>query len=123
MDGYETIMPSIDKVYKISLVRGHIILYTCVIVLEYQPSGTGGTRSPPAKATGSGNRSYIIKPSNQLLLKKFFDSIIPSMKTSKIQNGHQGAPKWPTGSGKWFRFLGAPIIFRYISFLIRALLL
>ena len=22
------------------------------------------------------------------------------MKTSKIQNGRQGAPKWPTGSGK-----------------------
>ena len=22
------------------------------------------------------------------------------MRTSKIQNGRQGAPKWPTGSGK-----------------------
>ena len=34
--------------------------------------------------------------------------------TCKIQNGHQGAPKWPTGSGKLstHRFLGAPINFR-----------
>ena len=31
----------------------------------------------------------------------------------KIQNGRQGAPKWPTGSGKWCtpRFLGAPVNF------------
>ena len=36
-----------------------------------------------------------------------------------------GAPKWPTGSGKGCtpRFLGAPVNFRKISFLIRALLL
>ena len=36
----------------------------------------------------------------QLLLNKCFDLIIPPMKPSKIQNGHQGAPKWPTESGK-----------------------
>ena len=37
-----------------------------------------------------------------------------SMGTSKIHNGRQGAPKWPTGSGKGFtpRFLGAPTNFR-----------
>ena len=31
-----------------------------------------------------------------------------------IQNGRQGAPKWPTGSGKGSnpRFLGAPVNFR-----------
>ena len=34
----------------------------------------------------------------QLLLNKFFNSITPSMRTSKIQNDHQGTPKWPTGS-------------------------
>ena len=44
------------------------------------------------------------------------------MRISKIQNGHQGASKWPTGSGKWStpNFLGAPVNFRKISFLIRA---
>ena len=38
----------------------------------------------------------------------------PSMRTTKIQNGRQGAPKWPTGSGKRCtrRFLGAPVNFR-----------
>ena len=32
------------------------------------------------------------------------------MRTSKIQNGYQQAPKWVTGSGKGSnpRFLGAP---------------
>ena len=32
----------------------------------------------------------------------------------KIQNGRQGAPKWPTGSGKGStpRFWGAPVNFR-----------
>ena len=46
-------------------------------------------------------------------LNKFFDSIILSMRTSKIQNGRQGAPKWPTGSGKGStpKFLGAPVNF------------
>ena len=47
------------------------------------------------------------------------------MRTSKIQNGRQGAPKWPTGSekGSNLRLLGASINFRGISFLIQALLL
>merc|ERR1712105_485769 len=73
---------------------------------------------------GSGNRSNLIGPSDQLLLNKFFDSTIPSMRTSKIQNGHQGASKWPTGSGKGSnpRLLGVPVNFCEISFLIRALL-
>ena len=72
-----------------------------------------------------GVQSQVIGPSDQLSLHKFFDSIIPSMKTSKIQNGHQGASKWPMGSGKWFtlRFLGTPLNFCLISYLIRALLL
>ena len=41
------------------------------------------------------------------------------MRTSKIPNGGQGTPKWPTGSEKgsasWF--LGAPVHFREISVL------
>ena len=43
----------------------------------------------------------------------------------KIHNGRQGAPKWPTGSGKVStpRFLGILSNFRLISFLIQALLL
>ena len=37
----------------------------------------------------------------------------PSMRTTKIQNGRQGAPKWPTGSGKECtpRIWGAPVNF------------
>ena len=42
----------------------------------------------------------VIGPYDQLSLNKFFDSIILSMMTSKIQNGRQGVPKWPTGSEK-----------------------
>ena len=59
-------------------------------------------------------KSQVIGPS-ELLLNMFFDLIIPSMRTSKIQNGHQKASKWPTGSGKWStpKFLGAPVNFRY----------
>ena len=55
--------------------------------------------------------------------KCFFYLIIPSMRTSKIQNGHQGASKWPTRSWKWStpRILGTPVNFCSISFLIRAL--
>ena len=42
----------------------------------------------------------------------------------KIQYGCQGAPKWPTGSGKvsTSRLLGILSNFRNISFLIQALL-
>ena len=52
---------------------------------KYQVSGAGGTRSPPA--TSHHLQNY---------------------------NGHQGATKWPTGSGKWSIpwFLGAPVNFR-----------
>merc|ERR1712215_253428 len=41
----------------------------------------------------------------------------------KTQNGHQGAPKWPTGSEKGSnpRLLGISSHFCKISFLIRAL--
>ena len=45
-------------------------------------------------------KPYVIGPNDQLLLHKFFDLIIPSMRNSKIQNGRQGVPKWPIGSGK-----------------------
>ena len=48
-----------------------------------------------------------------------------SLTACKIQNGRNGAPKWPMGSGKvpTSRFLGGPVKFCSISFLIRALLL
>ena len=41
-----------------------------------------------------------------------------SIRTSKIQNGHQGAPEWPTGSGKGCtpRFSGTPVNFCKVSF-------
>ena len=90
-------------------------LSVCEFV-KYQPSGAGGTLSPPATphlcntspptlskmADGVQKyvKPYVIGHSDQLLQNKFFDSIIPSMRTCKIQNGRQGAPKWPTGSGK-----------------------
>ena len=68
------------------------------------------------------NQQYLDKVStiwslmvlaDQRLLNKFFDSIIPSMRTSKIQNGCQGGPKWPTGYGPGSnpRFLGASVNF------------
>ena len=34
---------------------------------------------------------YVFGHSRQLSQNKFFDSVIPSVRTSKIQNGHQGA--------------------------------
>ena len=92
---------------------------------KYQPSGEGGTCSPPATPhrpqhliaclIQNGWRCLEIGPtagywtSDQLLLNRFVDSIIPSVRTSKIQNGRQGIPKWPPGTGKrWTpRFLGA----------------
>ena len=44
----------------------------------------------------------VFERSDQLLLNKFFDPSppIPFMRTSKIQNGHQGAPRWPMGYRK-----------------------
>ena len=39
---------------------------------------------------------FVIGTSDQLLLNKFSDSIIPSMRASKIKNGCQG-PK----NGRW----------------------
>ena len=52
--------------------------------------------SPPAKIVDGFwkyvKHKVIVSP-EQLLLRKFFDSIIPSLRTSKIQNGHQRASK------------------------------
>ena len=83
---------------------------------EYQPSGAGGTRSPPATPYRLQHltaclskmadrvwkevKPYVIWSSDQLLLNMFFDFLIPSIRTSKIQNGRQEAPKWQTGPGK-----------------------
>ena len=62
-----------------------------------------------------------LEPTDQILLNRFFDSIIPFIRTSKIHNCRQGAPKWQMASGRgstsWF--LDAPINFRQIGFLIR----
>ena len=48
-------------------------------------------------------------------------------KMTDENSGHsgQGSPKWPTGSGKgsMSRFLGAPVNFCRINFLMQALLL
>ena len=54
----------------------------------------------PKMADGVWKGAYpqVLERSRQLSLNKFLDSTIPSMKTSKIQNGGQGAPKWPIGS-------------------------
>ena len=77
--------------------RVFIIIYTSLAVqgaLAYRLQRcTACNTSPPALSkVGDGIRkwvkSQVIGPSNQLLLNKFFDSIIPSMRTSKIQNGH-----------------------------------
>ena len=56
-----------------------------IIFTEYQPSGAGGTRSPPATPHRLQRRTSC-----------------------------QWAPKWPTGSGKVStpRFWGAPVNFR-----------
>ena len=59
---------------KIGLDRVTDVLSQAKLFLECHPSGAGGTRSPPAT---------------------------PQRRTAcKIQNGHQGAPKWPSGCGK-----------------------
>ena len=76
---------------------------------------TACNAAPPAKLhrLQNGRRSVEIGH-----LRLFFYSIIPSMRTSKIKNGRQGAPKWPTGSGKGSspRFLGATVNYCLISF-------
>ena len=99
------------------------------ILLKYQPSGAGGTRSSPATLHSlkhftagvirNGRGGLEIGQTlgywtlNQLLINRFFDSMISSMRISKIQNGRQGAPKWLTGFSMWSipRFLGSPINF------------
>ena len=61
-------------------------------------------------------KPYVIGHSDQLLQYKFFDLIIPSMRTSKIQNGHQGASKWPTGSTPRFFMFGTQEHVEYSHF-------
>ena len=71
-------------------------------LIQYQPSRTGGTRSPPATPHRLQCRTAC-----------------------KIQNGCLGAPKWPMGSGKVsnIKFLCVHVNFCWKSLLIRALLL
>ena len=51
-------------------------------------------------ALGNWSDPRLLDPPNNFCINFFFDLIIPSMRTSKIQNGHQGAQKWTTGSQK-----------------------
>ena len=69
--------------------------FVCCKVSQYQPSGEGGPHSPPATPHRLQCRTAC-----------------------KIQNGHQGAPKWPMGSGKVStpRFLGILSNFHKISY-------
>ena len=74
------------------------------MINEYQPNEAGGTCSPPGMSHHPKNPNQppggpkiadmvwkeVIRHSDELLLKKCFDSIIPSMKISKIQNCCQG---------------------------------
>ena len=70
---------------------------------KFKLSGEGGTSSPPATS-----RLLIqnVRPGQEIsqtlgyLTPEQLDSIIPSMRTSKVQIGRQGAQKWLTGSGK-----------------------
>ena len=96
------------------------------IKVQYQPSGATTHRLQHFTAClirngrwglGISQTLGFYPLSEQLSPNKFFDLINSSLRTSTIQNGHKGAPKRPK------RFLGAPVNFRKISFLIRTLLL
>ena len=88
----------------IEQLEGKYVLFNFnVLTSKYQPSGAGGTRSLPATPhrlqrltacnTSPPNLSkmadgawkyvkpYVIEPSDQLLLNKFFDPSTPSMRT------------------------------------------
>ena len=66
---------------------------------KYQPSGEGGTRSPPAKSklaargpkmvdgVWKGVYPYVFGHSKQLSLNKFFDPSTPSMR--KVDDGEE----------------------------------
>ena len=59
------------------------------------------TRGPKmAKKVWKGLYPQDFEHPCKLSLNKFFDSIIPSIKTSKIENDCKGAPKWLIESGK-----------------------
>ena len=110
-------------------------LYGCCNRKKYQPSGKGGTRSSPATLHRLQHRSAcLIQNGRQgleisqalnywtswtTLAKSVFLFNQPSMRTTQIQNGHLGAPKWPKGVLK--RVYSK--VFGHSKFLIRALLL
>ena len=82
--------------------------------IKYQPSGEGGTRSPPAtphhlqnpkwppggpkmaEGVWKGVYSKVFGHSKQLSLNKFFDPSTPSMR----KEGDGRNPKWPPGGPK-----------------------
>ena len=73
------------KTKEIAIGSKHHDLFVVIDELKYQPSGAGGTRSPPA-----------------------------TPHRLQCRTACQWAPKWPTGSGKVStpRFWGAPVNFR-----------
>ena len=75
---------------------------------KYQPSGEGGTRSPPATP------HHLQCRTNCNAAPPATPNHLQRRNACKIQNGRQGAPKWPTGSGKvsTSRFLGVLSNFR-----------
>ena len=66
------------------------------VTIAYQPSRAGGTHSPPATPA----TPKLLDPPINFRKISFF--VWSFLRTSKIQNGRQGAPKWPTGSGNGF---------------------
>ena len=75
------------------------VVFMLKIAVKYQPSGAGGTRSPPATlhrlpvglkmADGVWKGIYpqVFGHSGQLLQNKFFDPSTPSMR--KVDNGEE----------------------------------
>ena len=56
--------------------------------------------------------THRLQHPKKILVNIFFVLIIPSIRTSKIQNGHQGARKRSTGLERGVpRFLGTPVSF------------
>ena len=87
-------------------LKNHQNLFPSVNILEYQPSGAGGTRSPPATPHRLQNPKwlpvgpkmadrvwkdvcpYVFGHSKTLSLNKFFDPSTPSMR--KVDDGETG---------------------------------
>ena len=71
----------------------------CGTTCNVAPPATPHRKLNPKWPTGSGNRSNLrlLDPPNNFRKISFFDSIIPSMRTSEIQNGCQGSQNGQRG--------------------------